>query len=47
MRLKNKYAQFYFKNYDLVHYELKEAGLKGKNQHRKISLNIYFNLCLI
>jgi len=31
-RLKNKYAQFYFKNYDLEYYELKEAGLKGKNQ---------------
>jgi hypothetical protein len=29
MRLKNKYAQFYFKNYDLEHYELKETGLKG------------------
>lgn len=32
MRLKNKYAQFYFKNYDLEHYELKQAGIKAKNQ---------------
>jgi len=31
MRLKNKYAQFYLKNYDLEYYELKVARFKGKN----------------